>query len=618
MATLLQRKRNVRVCGHGIHGVDRGNVATVILLCRLNHALAEWWRYYQVVILRDLQCCSCLVSCIPRCNLVQLCRLRDPKIQEEYRAFIHDKVDEYREKYPYGLRPSRNSDAGGEDEESHRNRREMEENLLILFRKLREGLLSTQRRDAFALEVYETSLHLSALFNSPVQITSALSQLTSNLYVPFPISRDPTHCPRPPSGSGTKSSSTSNLEAARVPRTALASTLILLLHQLVQAYPSQTAFYTQLRQLHPSLLHLLRGTPPPPPPPLPHVHQTWASEDADSDLTESANASAKLSTLTSTSPSSVPGLAPLPLTASPPSIPVPSPRSQSQSQSLSQPSASFASGSESPSSFTVNAKSRDPNSAEHDAFAVNHERTTRAHPHASAHVWILDLARCLRARNYARLEGLTRPSAFSRFVTRERTLLPRRSSSQSQTQRQDAVRDARSESRSELGNIGTGEEEADGRRRQHQHQHQQGQFQEPEPGREEPDLALAALGTLVEALLEKARAETWKVLRTAYREVSLRASAPVPVDVPASVFVEGERAVGTGTTGEWLAQCLVLRRAVGDGNLAGAGSAGKVCVGVGDRVVRDVEAWLEARAARGEVRRKEGEGMDGRWILVKA
>ncbi len=257
--------------------------------------------------------------------------------------------------------------------------------------------------------------------------------------------------------------------------------------------------------------------------------------------------------------------------------------------------------------------------AEHDALAVNHERAphshprrpephTRAHHHASAHEWILDLARCLRTRSYARLEGLTRPSAFSRFVARERTFLPRRSSSQSQIQLQDAVRDARSGPGSELGNMGTGEEEADGRRRQHEH----------EPGREEPDLALAALGTLVEALLEKARGETWKVLRTAYREVSLRASAPVPVDVPISAFVEGERAAGTGTTGEWLAQCLVLRRAVGDGNFAGAGSAGKVGVGVGDRVVRDVEAWLEARAARGEVRRKEGEGMDGRWILVKA
>ena len=38
----------------------------------------------------------------------------------------------------------------------------------------------------------------------------------------------------------------------------------------------------------------------------------------------------------------------------------------------------------------------------------------------------------------------------------------------------------------------------------------------------------------------------------------------------------------------------------------------------GVRWYRDVEAWLEARLGKGEARRKEGEGMEGRWILVKA
>ena len=108
-------------------------------------------------------------------------------------------------------------------------------------------------------------------------------------------------------------------------------------------------------------------------------------------------------------------------------------------------------------------------------------------------------------------------------------------------------------------------------------------------------LALEALGKLVEALLDKARGTTWAVLRSAYREVSLRAVVPRHVS-------------GASTTGEWLARSLVLRagpRAVGDRDDA-------------ERMVRVAERWLDGRRVRGEARRKEGEGMEGRWVLVKA
>lgn len=55
--------------------------------------LAGWWRYYQVVILRETgDVVPAWYRVFRGCNLVQLCRLRDPKIQEEYRAFIYDKV----------------------------------------------------------------------------------------------------------------------------------------------------------------------------------------------------------------------------------------------------------------------------------------------------------------------------------------------------------------------------------------------------------------------------------------------------------------------------------------------------------------------------------------------
>lgn len=135
--------------------------------------------------------------------------------------------------------------------------------------------------------------------------------------------------------------------------------------------------------------------------------------------------------------------------------------------------------------------------------------------------------------------------------------------------------------------------------------------------RGEVDLEVEALGTLVEALLEKARGRTWDVLRTAYRELSLR-TAPGP-----SGSVKG-------TTGEWLARSLVLRprrldgaRSAGDGAGAGVGDKNETENGDAGKetwevCVEEVEAWLEERGRRGEARRKEGEGMEGRWVLVKA
>lgn len=43
--------------------------------------------------------------------------------------------------------------------------------------------MSTKRNDEFALEVYETSLYLAALFSSPVQTTSIVSQLLPHMYL---------------------------------------------------------------------------------------------------------------------------------------------------------------------------------------------------------------------------------------------------------------------------------------------------------------------------------------------------------------------------------------------------------------------------------------------------
>ncbi|RPD77598.1 hypothetical protein L226DRAFT_532370 [Lentinus tigrinus ALCF2SS1-7] len=552
--------------------------------------------------------------------------LRDPKIQEEYRAFIQGKVDEYWKKYPlrsHRERADAEEDAGAADADARRNRKEMEDNLLIVFRKLREGVLSTQRRDAFALEVYETSLHLSVLFNSPVQTTSTLSHLFPDLYINVSPSTATTpstsstsasasplsHHPAPPTGTRAPTVSSQTPDArpgtqkfapatppppetppapvpgrkpgAVAPRSALASTLIFLLHLLAQSYPSQIAFHTQLRQLHPALQDVLRAPASPTPTPLPLPEPLPPLSPRASALPSPLpSASASASETKSENENESVSKSPHPLAAS-------SPRSDT-SATASRPSPGPGLGL-GPRSHS---QEREPPAAQASASAS---------ASASAWEWVLDLARCLRARNYARLEALTRREAYAGFVT-----VPLLQQQFDHLQRHGGSGDAVETSSSVP---------------EHGHEHEHYGDKEPEAadttnaGRmktpldgdlslrvDAPALALEALGTLVEALLDKARGTTWAVLRSAYREVSLLA---VPV-APAN---------SSGTTAEWLVRSLVLR--------ATGGNAGdddvdvNVNVNVND-VVEMAERWLDGRRARGEARRKEGEGMEGRWVLVKA
>ncbi|KAI0822066.1 hypothetical protein BC628DRAFT_1392200 [Trametes gibbosa] len=370
--------------------------------------------------------------------------LRDPKIQEEYRAFIQTKLDNYWVKHSPRTPPV----PCDSELESRQHKKEMEGNLLILFRKLREGLLSTQRRDAFALEVYETSLHLSVLFASQAQTTSTLSHLFPTFYVssvqsgtqPYSTSSGSSNVP-PPDASTQSSPSP--------PPTALGSTLIFLLHHLVSFYPSQRSFYAELRQLHPTLQHLLR---------------------------------APVSTSGPDSSSSTP-----------------------QTEPASQP--------------------------------ADRPRRPAAASSMNPHGWLSALARCLRRRDYARLKATTERDAFSRFVGEH----PR------------------------LGGS---------------------------PDAANLNFALEAIQVLVNSLVEKARRQAWNVLRTAYREVDLRATP--------------KGACLGDTTAAWLARSLVL------------------CTTAREEDARPSEPydavamWFEERCTNGETRKKEGEGVEGRWILVKA
>ncbi|KAF8073892.1 hypothetical protein FPV67DRAFT_772970 [Lyophyllum atratum] len=131
--------------------------------------------------------------------------LKDFKVQEEYRAFLQEKMGEVLNKYPRRTI---------ESEQETNQRINAQENVLILFRKLREGISSSRRNDAFALEVYETSLYLAAVFESPRQSTSIIPHLVPTLYLTSPPPYD----------------------------NRLLTVLISLLHHLVTAYPSQSSF----------------------------------------------------------------------------------------------------------------------------------------------------------------------------------------------------------------------------------------------------------------------------------------------------------------------------------------------------------------------------------------
>ena len=118
--------------------------------------------------------------------------------------------------------------------------------------------------------VYETSLHLSILFNAPEHRMGTISRLFPDFYI---ISRDPIR--NTPSNSLPPQSSSSNTVAPATdcPHAgitslqnelrpgALASTVIFLLHILVILYPVQTPLHMQLRDLHPALQKVLRSPP---------------------------------------------------------------------------------------------------------------------------------------------------------------------------------------------------------------------------------------------------------------------------------------------------------------------------------------------------------------------
>ncbi|KAF9483424.1 hypothetical protein BDN70DRAFT_873933 [Pholiota conissans] len=148
--------------------------------------------------------------------------LKNFGVQEEYREFIREKTSEVVEMFT--RRTTETAD-------QRRQRIDKQENLLILFRKLREGVSSSSRQDDFALEVYQTSLYYSIIFESPKQTTSIHLHL-----LPARSSKD--------------------LKSNEIiwPSPSICSILGSLLHHLVAFYPSQSAYHQYLASVPERLL----------------------------------------------------------------------------------------------------------------------------------------------------------------------------------------------------------------------------------------------------------------------------------------------------------------------------------------------------------------------------
>ncbi|KAJ7069515.1 hypothetical protein C8F01DRAFT_1113014 [Mycena amicta] len=135
--------------------------------------------------------------------------LKDPQVQDEYREYIQGKLDVFWKRHPRRT---------NETDEETRQRVDAQENVLILFRKLREGIIASKRTDVFSDDVYATSLYLSVLFDSPRHISGIVPVVLSYL------------CMRTVSSSPTLA-------------------LTCLLQHLLASYPSQTSFHTSLASL---------------------------------------------------------------------------------------------------------------------------------------------------------------------------------------------------------------------------------------------------------------------------------------------------------------------------------------------------------------------------------
>ncbi|ORX35285.1 hypothetical protein BD324DRAFT_652422 [Kockovaella imperatae] len=100
--------------------------------------------------------------------------LKDWTTQERYRAYIDERIAKHHAVFstqPHSI-PSKDS---ADELQSLKS-------IVLLLRKLREGVVASHRIDEFALEVFETSARISILARDGPQLISSLSGLIPGLY----------------------------------------------------------------------------------------------------------------------------------------------------------------------------------------------------------------------------------------------------------------------------------------------------------------------------------------------------------------------------------------------------------------------------------------------------
>ncbi|KAK4690073.1 hypothetical protein P7C73_g28, partial [Tremellales sp. Uapishka_1] len=100
--------------------------------------------------------------------------LKDPETQVEFRRYIDERIEKHYQAFPTprDCPPPR----GATDE------LESLGSIVLLFRKVREGVVASHRHDAFAIEAFESSARMSILAGTRPQLLSALSGLVPGLY----------------------------------------------------------------------------------------------------------------------------------------------------------------------------------------------------------------------------------------------------------------------------------------------------------------------------------------------------------------------------------------------------------------------------------------------------
>ncbi|KZT57472.1 hypothetical protein CALCODRAFT_483149 [Calocera cornea HHB12733] len=169
--------------------------------------------------------------------------LKDFKIQEDFQEYIDKHISAYQAANAFP--PPLNDDGTSSLSPSQL---ETLTNILIMLRKLREGILASQRVDRFAVEAYEMSARLAVYCQEDKALSSVFGHLVPDLYDEADEAMLTT---------GLLYLTTGTTPAAPNPNGALVTsnrdefTAVYLLHLLHTAYPSQQDFLSRLKDLSP-------------------------------------------------------------------------------------------------------------------------------------------------------------------------------------------------------------------------------------------------------------------------------------------------------------------------------------------------------------------------------